>query len=170
MNIQPMDEASARAIARWRYDAPYDFYNLNPDEIEQNVAYFANPQNAFYSILSEQGGLAGYCSFGPDGQVPGGDYSQAALDVGIGMRPDLTGHGEGVCYSELVFDFACRTFAPERLRVTIAAFNQRAQRVCHKLGFHVVQRFLKEPGGVPFLILVREASNSPLVLIRTRRQ
>lgn len=152
-----MDEASARAIASWRYNAPYDFYNLNPDEIEKNVAYFVDPQNAFYRIANEHGELAGYCSFGPDGQVPGGDYSQEALDMGIGIRPDLTGRGDGVRYSELVFDFARRTFAPKSLRVTIAAFNQRAQRVCQKLGFHVAQRFLRESDGVPFFILMREA-------------
>jgi ribosomal-protein-alanine N-acetyltransferase len=157
LSIDPMDEASARAIAGWRYDAPYDFYNLNPDEIEKNVAYFVDPKNAFHRIASEHGELIGYCSFGPDGQVPGGDYSQEALDVGIGIRPDLTGQGSGVRYSELVFGFADRTFAPARLRVTIAAFNQRAQRVCQKLGFHVAQNFLREPGGVPFVILVREA-------------
>jgi ribosomal-protein-alanine N-acetyltransferase len=156
-NIRPMDEASARAIASWRYDAPYDFYNLNPGKIEKNVAYFIDPQNAFYRIMDGHGELVGYCSFGPDGQVPGGDYSQAALDIGMGIRPDLTGLGNGARYGEHVLDFACRTFAPGRLRVTIAAFNQRAQRVWQKLGFHVVRSFSRESDGAPFLVLVREA-------------
>ena len=152
-----MGEVNAHAIASWRYDAPYDVYNLNPGEIETNVKYFIDAQNACYSITGEQGELIGYCSFGRDAQVPGGDYSQAALDIGMGIRPDLTGQGCGTRYAEAVLDFAHRTFAPNRFRVTIAAFNQRAQRVWQKLNLRVMQRFLRERDGAPFLILVREA-------------
>jgi ribosomal-protein-alanine N-acetyltransferase len=156
LSIRPMDEVNARAIASWRYDAPYDVYNLKPDEIEANVKYFIDPQNACYSIIGEQGDLIGYCSFGRDAQVPGGDYSQEALDIGIGIRPDLTGQGNGTRYAEAVLDFAHRTYSPGWFRVTIAAFNQRAQRVWQKLNLRVVQRFLRERDGAPFLILMRE--------------
>ena len=157
LSLQALSEAQARAIADWRYAAPYDFYNVKAGAIDEAVQYFSDPRNAFFSMTDEQGNLMGFCSFGPDGQVAGGDYSQEALDIGLGLRPDVTGHGQGAWYAEAALDFARRTFAPRRFRVTIAEFNQRAQRVWQKLNFHPTQRFKRLHDGAPFLILIREA-------------
>lgn len=38
-----MDEISARAILDWRYDSPYDIYNLTSDEVERIVQYMMDP-------------------------------------------------------------------------------------------------------------------------------
>lgn len=51
-----------------------------------------------------------------------------------------------------VIAFALVTFAPPALRVTIAAFNGRAQRVWQKAGFAEVSRFGRERDRMPFLI------------------
>ncbi len=88
--FQPMNETEAQAIVSWRYEPPYDIYNLDsPDQ--PAIRYFLEPQNAFYSITGQAGDMAAFCSFGPDGQVPGGDYKANALDIGMGLRPNLTG-------------------------------------------------------------------------------
>ena len=154
--IQPMDEASARAIIRWHYDAPYDLYNVPPDEADASTSYWTDPQNGCYRITNEFGELVGYCSFGLDGQVPGGDYRQEALDIGMGVRPDLTGQGQGVHFAQAVLDFAAHAFAHPQFRVTIAAFNKRAQRVWQKLKFHPIQQFTRERDGLSFIVFVRE--------------
>jgi hypothetical protein len=96
--FHPMNEADARATLDWRYDAPYDIYNIAPDDVEKEMQLLLDPQNAYYTITDEHGHLVAYCCFGPDGQVPGGDYSTAALDIGLGVRPDLTGQGHGLTY------------------------------------------------------------------------
>jgi len=159
----PMNEASARAITEWRYQPPYDIYNLQADEdVEEAVAYLLDPQNAFYTIhgrMVEREGerLLAYCSFGRDAQVSGGDYSQAALDIGLGVRPDLTGQGYGLTFVTAVLDFARRQFSPTAFRVTIAAFNERAQRVWQKAGFRQTHTFRREYDGRPFVVLSREA-------------
>lgn len=154
--FQPMNEASVHAISEWRYDAPYDIYNIAPDHIEEEMQLFLDPQNAYHTITDEHGNLVAYCCFGPDGQVPGGDYSSAALDIGLGVRPDLTGQGYGLTYVNAVLDFARRTFSPTAFRVTIAEFNKRARRVWEKAGFQPVQTFQRSGDGVPFVILVGE--------------
>lgn len=156
LHFQPMNEVNAQAVVNWRYNAPYDIYNYNPGEAEKDITYLIDPQNTFYSILTEQGQLIGYCSFGMDGQVPGGDYREEALDIGMGIRPDLTGQGNGRCYTEQVLDFARGQFAPRKFRVTIATFNERAQRVWQMLNFRIKQSFQREQDGETFIIMIRE--------------
>jgi ribosomal-protein-alanine N-acetyltransferase len=156
LTFQPMDEASARTVPEWRYDEPYDIYNIAPDNIEEEVQLLLDPQNAYHTISNEDGDLVACCCFGPDGQVPGGDYSAAALDIGLGVRPDLTGQGHGLEYVNAVLDFARRTFPPTAFRVTVAEFNKRAQRVWEKAGFRPVQTFQRAGDGRPFVILARE--------------
>lgn len=156
LSIQPLDEANARACAVWRYEAPLDFYNLNPNEIEQNVQYFLDSKKHFYGIFEEQK-FVGFCSFGEDGQVNGGDYSKPGLDIGMGICPDLIGQGRGSYYIETVLNFASGEFNPPMYRVTIAAFNGRALRVWSKAGFHRVNTFEDKSQGVTFVTLVKEA-------------
>jgi [ribosomal protein S18]-alanine N-acetyltransferase len=153
--FRPMDEANARAFISWRYDPPYDFYNIPASAIE-SVSFFIEPHNAYYSISNEQGTLEAFCCFGADAQVPGGDYSTDALDVGWGLRPDLTGQGHGSVYVAAILAFAQQKFAPARLRTTVAEFNRRSRRVCEKAGFHQVQVFSASTDGRRFMILTRE--------------
>ncbi len=91
--------------------------------------------------LIDSAGLIGFRSFGPDGQVPGGEYDSSALDLGGGLRPELTGKGLGRQAIRTGLDFGRQQFAPEAFRVTIATFNIRAQRVVHSLGFRRVGSF-----------------------------
>lgn len=154
--FQLMDEASARATLEWRYDTPYDLYNIAPDDAEKEMQLLLDPQNAYYTITDEHGHMVAYCCFGLDGQVAGGDYSAAALDIGLGVRPDLTGQGRGLTYVNAVLDFARRTFPPTAFRVTVAEFNKRALRVWEKAGFRPVQTFQRETDGRPFVVLIRE--------------
>ena len=149
-----MDEISARAILGWRYDAPYDIYNLPSDEVESVVQHMMDPQNAYSSITDEQGELTAYCCFGREGQVPGGDYSRDALDIGMGVRPELTGRGFGHEFVDIVLDFAGTTFSPCAYRVTVAEFNKRALRVWEQAEFQLVDRFQRDHDKRPFVILV----------------
>ena len=151
-----MDETSARNIPSWRYKAPYDIYNLGSGEVENDIQRFMDPGSPYYGMADEQGELVAYCCFGLQAQVPGGDYSSEALDIGLGVRPDLTGHGQGLAYVNSVLDFARVTFAPCSYRVTIADFNERARRVWEKAEFQFVARFQRERDGRPFVVMLRK--------------
>jgi RimJ/RimL family protein N-acetyltransferase len=151
-----MDEVNARAILKWRYDAPYDLYNSDPDNAEKDVGLFLDPQNAYHTIIDEGEDLVAYCCFGPDAWVPGGDYTLNALDIGMGVRPDLTGQGHGLRYVKAVLDYGRRTFKPTAFRATVAEFNKRALHVWEKAGFRAVQAFQREPDGRAFVVLMRE--------------
>ncbi|MFC2053521.1 GNAT family N-acetyltransferase [Chloroflexota bacterium] len=153
-SFNKMDESSARDILGWRYDPPYDVYNLASDEAENVVKSMMDPQNAYFSITDEQGELVAYCCFGREGQVPGGDYSSDALDIGMGVRPDLTGRGLGQAFANRVLDFADTKFSSCVYRVTVAGFNERALRVWEKAGFQRVKIFQRYRDKRPFVILV----------------
>jgi [ribosomal protein S18]-alanine N-acetyltransferase len=153
--FQPLDRDRALAILNWRYTPPYNYYNFDANTVQEDLCYLLNPENSFYGILNLQGELEGYCSFSLDGQVPGGGYEIEALDIGMGIRPDLTGQGHGKQYAQAVVKYGVNENQAQKLRVTIAKFNQRAQRVWHKLGFEQVEEFAKIGSGEKFVIMTR---------------
>ena len=155
LGFHPMDETAARAIATWNYEAPYEVYSLDTGDADQVVDCFMDPVNAYHTIVDKGGCLAAYCCFGPDARVPGGDYATRALDIGLGLHPDLTGQGLGHAFVRAVLRFARLEFTAVAFRVTVAEFNERALRVWKAAGFQPVERFERTPDGMPFVILTR---------------
>lgn len=155
LKFQPLEKDYALAILNWRYGPPYDYYNFDHDTIQVDLYYLLERENDFYVILNPQGELKGYCSFGLDGQVSGGDYRVEALDIGMGIRPDLTGQRHGELYAQAVIKYGVDQYRVQKLRVTIAKFNKRAQRVWEKLGFEQVEEFAKINSGEKFVIMTR---------------
>jgi [ribosomal protein S18]-alanine N-acetyltransferase len=163
--FRPLTEADARAIVGWRYDGPYAVYNVEPGAAEAAVATLLDLANAYFAAVEPGGALVGYCCFGPDARVPGGDYDGIdALDVGLGLRPDLTGGGRGFAFFCAALAFGRARFAPVRFRLTVAAFNLRAQLVYARAGFRVVARFRRagDPAAPEFLIMIEgDKSSAP---------
>lgn len=152
IRIAPLTREHAEDLATWRYDPPYAVYDLagaDPDEL-------LDPALGFHAVLSGER-LIGFRSFGPDGQVPGWDYDDTALDTGGGLRPSLTGHGVGLGRAVIAagLDFGRTTFAPAAFRVTVASFNARARRTVESLGFEQVGSFAALRDGRRFDVLVR---------------
>lgn len=137
VEIRPVTEPDIREFITWRYEPPYDGYNItgDPDEL---IAYFLGSSVECHALVDD-GELIGFCTFGSDAQVPGGDYFQNRLDIGLGIRPDLTGRGRGAGFVALVVDHALAR--QPSLRVTIADHNARAIRVWEANGFQRVQSF-----------------------------
>ncbi len=102
-------------------------------------ALLADPASGFFALM-DGARLTGFRSFGADGQVPGGGYDESALDTGGGLRPELTGKGLGREAIQAGLAFGRARFAPPALRVTVATFNLRAQRVVEALGFRKEQQ------------------------------
>jgi ribosomal-protein-alanine N-acetyltransferase len=120
--------------------------------------FLAHPANGFFALLDGDD-LIGFRSFGKDGQVPGWDYDNAALDTGGGLRPDLTGIGLGRQAIQTGLDFGRSQFSPPAFRVTIASFNQRAQRVVKSLGFQEAGCFRGFADGRNYEVLVRQETS-----------
>ncbi len=149
VTIRALDAAEAEVVAGWRYPQPYDVYN----DDDADAAERADVIEDRFALI-EDGELVGFCSFGADGRVPGGAYPDGPLDVGIGVRPDLTGRGLGARYLAAALEFARRELGASRLRVTVAEFNARALRLCENAGFRRVARF--DGRDRPYWILERD--------------
>ena len=156
ISYRPADEASAREFLEWQYEPPYDIYNCPPDQLEHVIRYNINPKNNVYAMFDQAERLVGYCSYGWDAQVPGGDYSAEALDIGMMIKPTLTGQGLGADFAGEVIKNGIKKYDPEKLRVTVAAFNTRAVRVWEKQGFRKTQTFESLGNGMEFVVLTKE--------------
>jgi len=151
----PTDEASAREFLKWKYEAPYEVYNYSPGRFEEDLTYHTDPANNLYSMYLDDE-LVGYCSYGRDAQVPGGDYSEEALDIGMMIKPELTGQGQGSNYANTVIKNGISKYQPRKLRVTILATNLRAIRVWEKNGFHKTQSFERASDQIGFVIFTKD--------------
>ncbi len=158
----PLTEADARTILTWRYEGPYALYNADPAAAAEDLVDMMDPANGYFSIHDAAGALIGFRCFGLGGQVPGGDYRGDAVDTGGGLRPDLTGRGLGGAVLAAGLALGRARYHPRAFRVSIAAFNRRAQLVCEHAGFRPTQIFARQGDGRPFIVLVRpEADPGP---------
>jgi len=166
LTFRPIAAEDLPDLLTWKYDPPYDVYDMGHGFVDGTLdeailakaeEYFLNPIYHFFSLVdADSEMLAAVVSFGLDGQVSGGDYSEEALDIGFAVRPELTGRGMGGDFVGAVIDFAIRTFQPPKLRATIAIFNGRARRVWEKHGFQPVSSFNSKATNMAFTIFTRD--------------
>jgi len=154
--IHPMTKEQALRIITWSYQPPYGVYDLNPEDLNGLL----NPDFRYHYTLDREGELVGYCCYGKDAQVPGGDYASGepqVLDVGVGLHPDLTGQGRGRAFVAAVLNHAWHVYRPEVFRVTIAEFNRRSLQTFRNLGFEETGHFISKQSQLPFTQLERKA-------------
>ncbi len=150
LHLVPLTREHALDIATWWYPPPYDAYDMvgaDPDEL-------LRPEAGFHAVLAGDH-LVGFRSFGVDGQVPGWEYDDSALDTGGGLRPELTGQGLGRAVVSAGLDYGRSHYAPSAFRVTVASFNARALRTVESLGFERVATFKAARDARDFVVLVR---------------
>ena len=137
----PMDEPTAREIADgWKYPPPYDFYDMtaDPDDYQEFITPALWPE--FSLQVRRQGQLIGFLS---GGVVDEGGF----VEIGLGLRPDLTGRGLGRDFMRRNLDWIQQEYPDTEIRLSVASFNQRAIKVYEGSGFHVVRHFTQATNG-----------------------
>ena len=144
-----MGENYAREILSWRYSPPYDLYNqeVSAAGVEELLT------QSYKAIVDQEGHLIGFYCTGQAAQVPKGHefnmYQEACLDIGLGMKPELTGKRFGRGF----LAFILKEFEADSLRLTVAKFNQRAIRLYEVFEFKQAGIFAK--GDIEFIIMIR---------------
>ncbi len=155
-----MNDEEARAVVSWRYEAPYDFYDMaNDQEGLEELLGPPEQREGYYAVRSDDE-LVGFFCFGPGGQLSSFEYADdGSLDIGLGLRPDLVGRGLGLEFLLAGLEFGRRHFAPAGFRLAVATFNERAIQVYERAGFRRVTVFTHHTsdGERPFLLMTREA-------------
>jgi ribosomal-protein-alanine N-acetyltransferase len=151
LTIAPLRWRDARAIARWHYPEPYAIYDMRmlvPMLIETTLSLFG--AHLYYHALNERGELIGFFSL-----VNWNDE----VEVGLALRPDLTGQGLGLDFLLAGLAYATKTFHPVRFRLDVATFNQRALRVYERANFQPVRTFTRTIGRqqVECVEMIRDA-------------
>ncbi len=149
-SIRPMERADAEAIADWHYDPPYDFYDFRGDPEDLGELLDPGAWVDDYHAVDVDGELGGFFSFKKHGD---------AIEVGLGLRPDLAGKALGVEFVEAGLDYARRKWGPREFWLDVATFNERAKKVYERAGFERGHVWLHETrqGKVEFLRMTRRA-------------
>ncbi len=156
--FEPMSDEQAHAVVAWRYEVPYDFYDVanDPEGLEELLGP-PERREGYYAVLSDDE-LVGFFCYGPGGRLQGFDYpDDGSVDVGLGLKPDLIGRGRGLGFVRAGLEFGRRSFSPAGFRLFVATFNERAIRVYEHAGFRRLEVFVRHKNGVdqPFLLMTR---------------
>lgn len=126
----------------WRYAEPYAIYDAE-GPLRRELGFFA--------VEDADGDFVGFGCVGQEARVPGVEEEAGTVDVGYGMRPDLTGRGLGREFVGAVLAHVDEEHPSALLRMSILRWNARSRRVAQAHGFRVVGQ------AGEFDVLVREA-------------
>jgi ribosomal-protein-alanine N-acetyltransferase len=127
---------AAEAVASWRYPGVYAFYDLNhdPDDVVL-IRDRARRAGRWFAVDdADTGDLVGFFELKP---------RLTEIELGLGLRPDLTGQGLGPAFVEAGIALARQRHPGLRLFLLVAVFNDRARKVYERAGF--------QPRGVQLL-------------------
>jgi ribosomal-protein-alanine N-acetyltransferase len=154
--IRPMTAADAHAVAAWRYPGEYSFYDADadPDDLaelldpaEWGRRYFAADETARHE-------LAGFLVVKLTGPV---------AEIGLGLRPGLTGRGLGESFVRTCLRFASAALGAQSYSLAVAAFNRRAITVYERAGFQEAECFehVTNGGLHAFIRMARSTIEGP---------
>jgi [ribosomal protein S18]-alanine N-acetyltransferase len=139
-HFSQLSQADAEAIADWRYPEPYAFYNWSADV--DDLGELLDPLlrgDAYWAVKDDTGELVGHFSFKPK--------DEGTIEIGLGLRPDLTGRGLGGSFLAAGLDFGREQFTPEWFVLSVATFNERAIKVYERAGFARGQVYMHSTAG-----------------------
>ncbi len=153
--IVPMSLSAAEEISGWQYPGEYAIYSF--DGSGEAVSELMGGD--YVACLMEDQRLTGYFCYGASARIPTveNDAYEAdaldALDIGLGLRPDLCGAGLGMAFMECGMAYARERLGAKRLRLTVARFNKRAMRLYEKMGFVVEKEVKHKRSGMDFYVM-----------------
>lgn len=136
-----MSQASAMEIAdHWKYEAPYSFYDATADEEDYQELIDPLQRKDHYYEVWKNDELFGYFAIFFSGTT--------TVELGLGLRPDLTGRGLGQAFLVEIIKFLTANFPDvSKIELSVAAFNQRAVAVYAAAGFKESHHFLQATNG-----------------------
>ena len=141
--IAHLTQANAYQIARkWHYGGQYGFYDMENDL--EDLEEIITPKlrgDKYYQVVDDQDELVGYFCLER--------LSEEKVEVGLGLRPDLTGQGLGLNFVKGIEEFIQNNFNYRITVLSVASFNKRAIKVYQGAGFKITgSKMQKSNDGV----------------------
>ncbi|ALS24734.1 GNAT family N-acetyltransferase [Paenibacillus naphthalenovorans] len=134
--IAPLTEAHCRDICSWVYPPPYHTYHFRPWELMlSDQEEFADAEirvNQYRAVLDASGELSGFVQFFP---------MVGVTRLGLGMRPDLCGCGNGIHFVRAIVQEAQRLAPQNQIDLEVMTWNERAIRVYTRAGFIITDTY-----------------------------
>ncbi|WLR42353.1 GNAT family protein [Bacillus carboniphilus] len=142
---QITQEQAEHIAYQWHYDGIYSFYDMEADKEDLEEFLDSEMRGYFIFAVTKDNELVGFFSFYKD--------DPDAIDIGLGMRPDLTGSGWGYSFLTSGIKFAREKYQTSKITLSVATFNERAINVYRKFGFIEVERFMQDTNGSSYEFL-----------------
>lgn len=139
IKIDKLNQQNARKIAdQWKYDGKYSFYNMteDPEDYEEIISPLLRENKYFQVIRNDE--LFGFFVL---------EQMADIVDMGVGIKPELTGNGFGVQFILLILDYIKENYSVSTVRLGVAKFNTRAQKVYEKVGFTKTREYQQPTNG-----------------------
>jgi [ribosomal protein S18]-alanine N-acetyltransferase len=145
-------EDEAVEVAGWAYPPPYDVYDSDASVVGLLLARTTDGEG-YYPAVDDEGSVVAFAVLGAEARVRGQEPTPGVVDLGLGVRPDLTSSGIGGALLPQAIGLALELFRPVAVRAAVAVFNRRSLALCRRAGFRPVRDFAG-PGDRPFRELV----------------
>lgn len=159
--FQVMQHPSASEIVTWNYGGIYGIYDFS--KLKEEVSELMNGD--YFEVKDERAEIIGFLCCGESARVPGGYkagiYKQEGyVDIGIGLKPDLTGKGHGLSFINQCMNYLTNPGEISKFRLVVAQFNERAIKVYEKAGFKKDIKFESKVHGNKqnFLLMKRDVA------------
>lgn len=151
--VEPMSLEYAHLISEWVYSDEYSIYSFDNDK--ETIDELMNGQ--YFSCVDSENNLIGYFCFGTLAQIPtieGNAYDEDMLDIGLGLKPELCGHGLGSLFMQTGINYSKQNLQAKKLRLSVACFNHRAIKLYEKLGFRQIAQVSHQKTNKKFILMV----------------
>ncbi|NDI37255.1 GNAT family N-acetyltransferase [Chengkuizengella sediminis] len=141
--FKKMTQKQAEEIAfSWHYEGKYSFYNMEADK--EDLEEFLDPKKRgdSYFVVIQENEIIGFFCFNK--------LDDNTIDIGLGMKPELTGRGKGYEFLKEGIQYVNSKYKPEKITLSVATFNQRAVNVYKKIGFEEIKTFIQDTNGSNF--------------------
>ena len=153
ISLGPLRDSDLESIVTWRYGGEYTLYDLSAGD----RATFTDPANEYLAIRRRDD-LVGYVCLGTEARVAGMTGDPGLIDLGVGIRPDLTGQGQSRWLMPAILSALDRRLGTVTFRAVIKDWNERAQRAAEHAGFRPTGTHENDAGS--WMLLERRAGQT----------
>lgn len=143
--IAMLSQKNALIIAdEWHYDGQYAFYDMKNDQ--EDYDEIISPQlrkNNYFQVLDTNDNLVAFFCLDPDKE------KKEQVEVGLGLAPDLTGHGRGSEFMTVIENYIKNNYDYQVIILAVADFNLRAIKVYQTAGYVITgTEMVHSNGGI----------------------